>query len=214
MVTKTVQRPDTLKPGDGSGSEQDQPAQSIFQMVQDKQITGVGSIENLLVQLNTDLCLLRENPALTSSSPLEWSSNSDSEFDVPFAASSLESLPKETLLFILSYLDLKSLMNLSQVCHFFRESVQDPKLYTKLCLKSIFQLVSDQCLATFSTRCSFLAHLDLSWCGNYGKLTPSALVKFFEACGSNLVTLRLGNCHSCNEAVIRQISLSLSLIHI
>lgn len=183
---------------------------SLKQALCCKEITAVDSNVELMENLNTDLYLLGldhlKKRRVTLQEPSNLASVNSSEKHESSRSSSFTLLPKETLHFLLSYLDLKSLINLSRVCRLLHEAVQDPQLYTNLCLKSLFHLVSDKCLMSFSTKCTFLAHLDLSWCGNYGKVSPTSLALFVRKCGKYLQTLRLANCHSCNGAVVKQIA--------
>lgn len=68
-----------------------------------------------------------------------------------------------------------SLCQCAQTCRLFRTVTGDPQLYTRLCLKSVFRSVSVSALRQLAPRCAFVSELDLSWCGNYGKLTAEAL---------------------------------------
>ena len=43
-------------------------------------------------------------------------------------------------------------------------------LYIRVCLKPLFHLVNSQCLLALPDKAKFLAYLDLSWVGNYGKI--------------------------------------------
>ena len=43
-------------------------------------------------------------------------------------------------------------------------------LYIRVCLKSLFHLVNSQCLLALADKAKYLAYLDLSWVGNYGKI--------------------------------------------
>ncbi|XP_023324560.1 F-box/LRR-repeat protein 4 [Eurytemora carolleeae] len=114
-------------------------------------------------------------------------------------------LPREIMLHILSYLDLITLVQISGVSTLFREFVSDPYLYTSLDLKDIFYCASSQTLSWLETRCSALVELDLSWCGNYGKIKPSALQQFIETTGHTLNSIRLDNCHVATVSVLNTI---------
>ena len=46
-----------------------------------------------------------------------------------------------------------------------------------------------------------LRYLDLSICGNYGRLTPVTLRTFIYARGSKLTNLILSNCHIATKVV-------------
>ena len=55
----------------------------------------------------------------------------------------------------------------------------------------------------FIYRCqNVLTHLDLSWCGNYSRLSPAVLSNFLERCGGNLSSLGLANCHAATTRVL------------
>lgn len=128
----------------------------------------------------------------------------------PFNESSngfFETLPKEVIIHIFQYLDLLSLSNVCQVSKLFQLVGSDPQLYTRLYLKPIFHLVSNVMIEGLTKKCSFLTHLDLSWCGNYSSLKPDTLRHFVKNCGQNLTNLRLNNCHCANGQVLLEISL-------
>ncbi len=48
----------------------------------------------------------------------------------------------------------------------------------------------------------FLSKLDLSWCGNYGRIQPHVLRTFLYSRGSNLNHLVLANCHVATYSVL------------
>ena len=50
------------------------------------------------------------------------------------------------------------------------QATKDPMLYIRVCLKSLFHLVNSQCLLALAGKAKYLAYLDLSWVGNYGKI--------------------------------------------
>lgn len=117
-----------------------------------------------------------------------------------------DQLPKEVIFHVFSYLDLMSLARCCQVSKLFAQLACDSQLYTVISLKPFFHLASDRLLSSLSSRCNHLAQLDLSWCGNYGKIKPKVLKSFFQTCGQPLTHLRLNNCHSCDAGVVQEIS--------
>ena len=89
-------------------------------------------------------------------------------------------LPHEILLKIFTYLDLSSLISCSAVSSLFKSLSSDPLLYLSLDLRPLFHCLSSPGLSWLQARCSRLAQLDLSWCGNYGSISPSSLQWFIE----------------------------------
>jgi len=114
-------------------------------------------------------------------------------------------LPYEILMSIFGYLDLRSLVQISAVSKQFRELSYDPYLYRTVDLRDIFNLTSDKTLDWLRPRCSNLSALDMSWCGNYGKIKPSSFVEFLEYAGPSLQFLRLDNCHVATRDVLEAI---------
>ena len=112
-------------------------------------------------------------------------------------------LPKELKLHIFSFLDFYSLVQCSQVSRLFRETAADPTLYTRVNLKPLFHLACNQTLKYLTSRSSLLRHLDMSRCGNYGKITPVVWRTFLYARGSKLTNLVLANCHVSTPSVLQ-----------
>eukprot|EP00088_Acartia_fossae_P021172 TRINITY_DN22663_c0_g1_i11.p1 TRINITY_DN22663_c0_g1~~TRINITY_DN22663_c0_g1_i11.p1 ORF type:complete len:601 (-),score=50.87 TRINITY_DN22663_c0_g1_i11:588-2390(-) len=116
-----------------------------------------------------------------------------------------EFVPEEIVLKILGYLDLKSLVRLSAVSTKFHTFAQDSFLYGRIDLRDIFYCVSSATMQWLLPKCSNLQELDLSWCGNYGKLTPAMLQEFLKHCGNNLNKIRLDNCHVATGQVLQSL---------
>lgn len=114
-----------------------------------------------------------------------------------------ERVPDEIILYILGYLDLRSLVNVSAVSTKFHQFSTDSFLYSRLDLRAIFFCISTETFKWLLPKCSNLQELDLSWCGNYGKLTPSMLQEFLKQCGHNLNKIRLDNCHVATGQVLQ-----------
>lgn len=109
-------------------------------------------------------------------------------------------LPREVILHIFTYLDLTSLVRMSAVCTIFRELARDPFLFNVADLRQIFHCCSSSTLSWLLPVSSQLTKLDLSWCGNYGRITPATLASFIATIGHQLTHLRMDNCHvaTCN----------------
>ena len=97
-------------------------------------------------------------------------------------------------------------MRCSQVSRLFRQITGDPLLYVTLKLDSLFHLVNNQTVKFLMSRCFLLRYLDLSICGNYGRLTPVTLRTFIYARGSKLTNLILSNCHIATKTVLLAIA--------
>ena len=121
-------------------------------------------------------------------------------------------LPREIILFILSHLDFRSLIQCCQVSKNFRTIASDPLLYKKLKLKPLFHLVSNATLKSVFRKTKLLKYLDLSHCGNYGLLTPVTLRTFIYARGSGLTNLLLQNCHAVTSMVLMAIGTCKQLV--
>ena len=105
-----------------------------------------------------------------------------------------------------SIICLSSCCRCSGVSRTFRAASSAPRLYTRLCLRHLFHLVSDRCLLHLSPKCALTTHLDLSWCGSYSSLSPSSLASFLSSRGTTLTHLRLNNCHSATCSVVRAVA--------
>jgi len=116
-----------------------------------------------------------------------------------------EGVPEEIIIKILGYLDIQSLVRLSAVCSNFNMFTSDSFLYSRLDLRDVFHCVSNSTLKWLETRCLNIQEIDLSWCGNYGKLTPQSLQDFLENCGHNLRNIRLDNCHVATGQVLQSL---------
>jgi len=75
-------------------------------------------------------------------------------------------------------------------------------------LGQVFSLVSDSTLKWLLPRTSRLTSLDMSWCGNYGAVSPQMLASLLQHLGSQLLTLRLENCHVATRLVLETFSSS------
>ena len=97
-------------------------------------------------------------------------------------------------------------------------------LYIRVCLKPLFHLVNSQCLLALADKAKFLAYLDLSWVGNYGKIrystnialvnlslrpivrSSAALCVLLRSCSKSLLCVRLNNCHAVDSSVMEILS--------
>ena len=117
-------------------------------------------------------------------------------------------LPREVIVKILSYLDLSSLVQVSALSSTFRWLSYDPWLYIKLDLRQVFHCTSSASLSWIKPRATKLSCLDLSWCGNYGSLSPASLSTFLTSVASSLTRLCLDNCHIATGAVLTSLTRS------
>ena len=114
-------------------------------------------------------------------------------------------LPREVILNIFSYLDISSLIRLSEVCSIFRDLARDPFLFSVMDLRQVFHCCSSASLDWLLPLNSKLTQLDLSWCGNYGKISPASMAQFLSTVGHQLTHLRLDNCHVATTLVLEAI---------
>ena len=114
-------------------------------------------------------------------------------------------LPREIILFILSHLDFLDLTQCSRVSKNFLDITSDALLYRRLELKKMFNLVSNATLKSIFRKAKLLKYLDLSHCGNYGRITSVTLRTFIYARGSKLTNLILSNCHATTKIVLMSI---------
>jgi len=163
-------------------------------------------IDRNLHILPADGVQLELNDKLLSRQSLKEFSKSmvDRERSPPFSdLGDFEGVPEEIILKILGYLDLRSLVSLSAVSTKFHTFSADSFLYSRIDLRDIFYCVSTATLQWLTNKCSNLQELDLSWCGNYGKLSPAMLQEFLIHCGHNLNKIRLDNCHVATGQVLQ-----------
>ena len=116
-----------------------------------------------------------------------------------------ELLPREVILNIFSYLDLGSLVRAARVCSTWRHVARDLWLYTRVDLRQLFHCVTTTALAWLESVAAKLSCLDLSWCGNYGSLSPASLASLVAAVSPSLQQLSLDNCHIATGAVLTAI---------
>ncbi|CAH1404831.1 unnamed protein product [Nezara viridula] len=117
-------------------------------------------------------------------------------------------LPDETILRVLSFLDLASLSRCARVNRHFNRLATDTMLYTQLNLKPYWSCLNARALQTLSTRCQHLQKLDLSWCGNYAMITSPDIVEFIQGCGKLLTVIRLNSCKYVDNRCIQEIAIT------
>jgi len=115
-------------------------------------------------------------------------------------------LPREIILYIFKFLDFQSLVVCSQVSSLFRNISWDASLYHKVQLRHLFDKVNNDTLKFLYNRADALAHLDISWCGNYGRLSPAVLNSFLSLKCDNLSVLNVSNCHIFTVECLRSVS--------
>merc|ERR1719397_2022717 len=82
---------------------------------------------------------------------------------------------------------------------------KDPLLYATVDLRQVWYCCSSGTLDWLLQRSGHLTQLDLSWCGNYGGLTPTSLSSFLASVGPQLTLLRLDCCHVATVDVLEKI---------
>lgn len=119
-----------------------------------------------------------------------------------------EIIPYEVLFKIMSFLDLKSLFQCSQVCKSFRHLVADPLLFAELNLKFYWNLADSSLIQTLTPRCCLLKKLDMSSCGYFESIKPSDFIQFIHANGKALTHLRLNSSQFMNTLCLETISIN------
>ena len=115
-------------------------------------------------------------------------------------------LQDESILKILTYLDLKSLNSVSQVNRYFNGIAHDSLLYTSLNLKPYWPCIDVAVLNNLASKCQYLCKLDLSWCGNYDQISSDNFITFLLTCGSSLTNLRLNCCKFVTDPVVQEVA--------
>lgn len=122
----------------------------------------------------------------------------------------ISDVPYEILFNALSYLDLMSVYQCSQVCRSFRHLASDPLLYTEINLKLHWYLANSSLMQSLTSRCSLIKKLDLSSCGYFGSIVPSDFISFIQANGKSLTHLRLNSAQFLNTSCLETISITCS----
>ncbi|KAL0268823.1 UNVERIFIED_CONTAM: hypothetical protein PYX00_010636 [Menopon gallinae] len=112
-------------------------------------------------------------------------------------------LPNETILKILSYLDLSSLRCCAQLNRHFLSLCNDSFLYTRLSLRPYWSKITDDALMSLTKKSQYLQQLDLSWCGSYDMITSAVFKKFLTSCCENLTHVRLNCCKFVTNCVLK-----------
>ena len=79
-------------------------------------------------------------------------------------------------------------------------------------LRQLFHCCSSASLDWLLPLNSKLTQLDLSWCGNYGKISPASMAQFLSTVGHQLTHLRLDNCHVATTLVLEAIGSTCSVL--
>lgn len=120
----------------------------------------------------------------------------------------ISDVPYEVLFNIMSYLDLKSLYQCSQVNKTFRHLVTDPLLYHEVNLKFYWNYVNSGLIQSLNQRCSLIKKLDLSSCGYFGSIKSNDFVNFIRANGRSLTNLRMNSSQFLNTKCLETISIT------
>lgn len=100
----------------------------------------------------------------------------------------------ELQLKIFSYLDLKTLFDLSSVSKIVYNLVTDPIIYREVNLKIYWSILNDEFLLKISKRATKIRKLDISWCGWHNSITPSVFMFFIRKCCQKVTHLRINSC--------------------
>jgi F-box/leucine-rich repeat protein 4 len=130
---------------------------------------------------------------------------SDEEKEVQSDNGPFNNIPREILFKIFSYLNLYSLVQCSQVSKLFKGVASDPLHYAEVNLKPMFYCVTNDTLKYLFSRTHYLQRLDISWCGNYGKMSPKVLRSFLCGRGLQITSLIMSNCHVVTQEVFGQL---------
>lgn len=114
----------------------------------------------------------------------------------------INDVPYEVLFNIMSFLDLKSLFQCSQVCKSFRNLINDPLLYIEVNLKLHWHQVNSSLMETLTPRCNLIKKLDLSSCGYFESVKSNDFINFIEANGNSLTNLRLNSSQFMNTSCL------------
>ncbi|XP_071506910.1 F-box/LRR-repeat protein 4-like [Diadema antillarum] len=115
-------------------------------------------------------------------------------------------LPGELIQLIFTYLSLIDKCHIATTCMLFRRHCYDQLLYMELNLQPYWHLISNNTLSGLRGRCSQLQKLDLSWCGDWGKIEAQEFHRFIKACGSELRVLRMKACRFVTKDVLEDIA--------
>ena len=102
---------------------------------------------------------------------LDSSTDSDNSLSQPY----MTQLPREVILHIFQYLNLKSLCRCGQVCRLFNEISNSPTLYRELCFKKYWNQINNDVLKSFLPKCVTLKKLNFSWCGDVTNMHVTAM---------------------------------------
>ncbi|XP_061186169.1 F-box/LRR-repeat protein 4-like [Saccostrea echinata] len=120
---------------------------------------------------------------------------------------SIEELPEEVIQLILSYLDIPSLCKASITSKFFYKHCYDSLQYKELDLQPHWTEVNNFAIDSLMSRCQFLQHLNISWCGgNQMSISAGTFSRFLVACGRDLQTLYMSSCKFVNGEVIKAVA--------
>ncbi|XP_078320617.1 F-box/LRR-repeat protein 4-like [Crassostrea virginica] len=120
---------------------------------------------------------------------------------------SIEELPEEVIQLILSYLDIPSLCRASVASKFFYQHCYDSLQYKELDLQPHWTEVNNFALDSLLSRCHYLQHLNISWCGgNQNSISPLTFTRFLQQCGRDLQTLYMSSCKFVNGDVIMAVA--------
>lgn len=119
----------------------------------------------------------------------------------------IDDVPYEVLFKIFSYLDLRSLCRVAQVCKTFQSITSDHRLYNEINLKFHWSLANSNLLDTLYNRCKVVRKLDMSSCGYFESIKGSDFLKFISKFGRGITHLKLNSTQflntSCLEGITR-----------
>lgn len=117
----------------------------------------------------------------------------------------ISDIPDEVLYNIMTYLDLKSLYNCSQVCQKFHQIAKDPLLYVEVNLKFYWYQADSALIRSLHQRCQLIKKLDLSSCGYFKSIIAEDFITFLRLNGKTLTHLRLNSSQFMNSYCLQTI---------
>lgn len=115
-------------------------------------------------------------------------------------------LPEEVMILIMTYLDLQSICKAASVSKYFQRSCYEPLLYRHLNLQLYWHLVDVLALKSLQSRLTSLDHLNLSWCGGQGRITPPFFIEFLESTCKFLSVLKISCCTFINNNCMKALA--------
>lgn len=125
--------------------------------------------------------------------------------EIEIKEKTIKDIPDEVLYNIMTFLDLRSLYNCSQVSRKFNQIAKDPLLYVEVNLKAYWHLADSSLMKSLHHRCKLIRKLDLSSCGYFNAITVEDFNTFLLLNGKSLTNLRLNSTQFMNSVILQTI---------